>query len=344
MALFSVIVASFNYEDLVLEALASLRAQTFRDFEVVVVDDGSSDRSVANVRRFIAALGETDVPVRLLTHPDGGNHGLPTTVKLGVRESRGRYVAFCEADDLWSADHLQEVAKVIADTGNKAVAIVNDVEIFGDAERVARFCRVRESRRRRLKAGINLFSPADFREMNYILTFSAACVRRDVLAACDFHPVGREVLLDWWIWRQVLYDRPLYYIDRKLTKWRMHASFMSSANAAVGNPDEMKRRVAEFFSAGDALLRRQHPLSAFWRLRSKSAARPGMAKRMRGVIKRLTPYCVQRAYAHRSYGICFPKFGPLWSALPFGLVCHVKGVDPDRGTSRTPCPPPRASH
>ena len=336
MALFSVIVASFNYEDLVLEALASLRAQTFRDFEVVVVDDGSSDRSVANIQLFIAALGETDVPIRLLTHPDGGNHGLPATVELGVREARGRYGAFCEADDSWSADHLQVVAKLIADSKNKAAVIVNDVEIFGDAERVAKFRGVRESRRRRLKAGFNLFSPADCRELNYILTFSAACVRRDALVACDFHPVGRDVLLDWWIWRQILYDRPLCYIDKKLTTWRMHASFMTSANAAVGNLDEMKRRVDEFFSAGDALLRRQHPLSSLWRLRSKSAARPGMVKRMRGVLKLLTPYCVQRAYACRSYGIHFPKFGPLWSALPFGLVCHVKGVNPDRGTWRRP--------
>ena len=47
--LFSVVVASFNYEGLVLETLASLMAQTFRDFEVVVVDDGSTDSSVANV-------------------------------------------------------------------------------------------------------------------------------------------------------------------------------------------------------------------------------------------------------------------------------------------------------
>ena len=332
--LFSVVVASYNYENLVVEALKSLLAQTFRDFEIVVVDDGSSDGSVANIRRFIEQNCAADVPIRLVTHPGGANKGLPFTVKLGIDESRGKYVAFCEADDLWSADHLKEVAKEIADAKSKAVVIVNDVDIFGDAERVAKFSRFRAYRRKRLKAGFNLFSPADFREMNYILTFSAACVRRDVLASCDFHPVGREVLLDWWIWRQILYNRPLYYIDRKLTKWRMHASFMTSANAAVGNSDEMKRRVDEFFSAGDALLRRQHPISALWRLRSKSVTRPGMVKRIRGTLKRLTPYCIQSAHAYRSYGIRYPKFGVLWSILPFGLVCYAKGLDPDKGTRK----------
>ena len=49
--LFSVIVASYNYEHLVVEALASLVAQTFRDFEIIVVDDGSQDNSAANIRR-----------------------------------------------------------------------------------------------------------------------------------------------------------------------------------------------------------------------------------------------------------------------------------------------------
>ena len=329
---FSVVVASYNYERLIMETLESLMAQTFRDFEIVVVDDGSTDGSVANIRRFIDRNSVADVPIRLVMHPGGANKGLPATVKLGVEESRGKYVAFCEADDLWTPDHLQEVAKIISDTKDKAIAIVNDVEIFGDAERVAKFSKVRAGRRTRLKAGPNRFSPADFRKLNYILTLSAACVRRDVLVACDFRPIGREVLLDWWIWRQVLYGRPLHYIDRKLTKWRMHASFMTRANAAVNTPDEMKRRVDEFFSAGDALLKRQHPLSAWWRLRSKPAARPGVVKRMRRALKFLTPYCVQRAYAYKSYGIAFPKFGLLWSVLPFGLVCYAKGMNPDKGT------------
>lgn len=296
---FSVVVASYNYERRILETLESLMAQTFRDFEIVVVDDGSTDGSVANIRRFIDQSGVADVPIRLVMHPGGANKGLPATVKLGVEESRGKYVAFCEADDLWTSDHLEEVAKVISDTKDKAIAIVNDVEIFGDAERVAKFSRFRAYRCTRLKAGPNWFSPTDFRELNYILTLSAACVRRDVLAACDFHPVGREVLLDWWIWRQVLYDRPLYYIDSKLTKWRMHASFMARENAAVNMPDEMKRRVDEFFSAGDALLRRQHPLSAWWRLRSQSA-RPRMHFSACGVGKLLLHFCrclLKRAFA-----------------------------------------------
>ncbi len=330
--LFSVVVASFNYEGLVLETLASLMAQTFRDFEVVVVDDGSSDNSVVNIERFIAGLGETDVCVRLLTHPDKGNHGLPATVELGVRQSRGRYVAFCEADDLWTPDHLAAVAKVVGETKGEAALIANDVELFGDVERAAKFVRVRRARLARLKNGANRISPAAFREANYVFTFSAACARRDLLEACDFHPVGRPAALDWWLWRQVAYDQPLHYIGQALTKWRMHASLMADSGAVDDLAGELAEHHDLFISAGDALLRRQHPETARWRFWRRAArARSGVRKWLRGVVKRVVPYALQRGYAYRTYGIFFPELGLFWGALPFGLVCAVKRMDPDNG-------------
>lgn len=329
---FSVIVASYNYESLVIEALESLMAQTFRDFEVVVVDDGSTDGSVASIERFIAGLGEADVRVRLLTHPDKGNHGLPATIKLGVRQSLGQYVAFCEADDLWTPTHLAEVAKVVEKTNGKAGFIVNDVELFGNAERVAKFDGIRRARRTRLKDGENRISPAVFRDANYVLTFSAACVRRDLLLACDFHPIGRPSALDWWLWRQVAYDNPLYYIDRALTKWRMHASQMTRSGAADGLAGRLAECHAQFVAAGNALLRRRHPLSARWRLlRTSPAARWGFQKWLRGALKRAAPYALQRRYAYRTYGILFPDLGFVMGVLPFGVVCALKRMDPDNG-------------
>ncbi len=57
----------------------------------------------------------------------------------------------------------------------------------------------------------------------------------------------------------------------------------------------------------------------------------GFGKRMRGRIKRLLPYGLQRGYAYRSYGIFFPSLGPLCAILPFGLVCMLKHMDPDHG-------------
>lgn len=337
----SVVVASYNYQDLVIETLESLWAQTCRDFEIVVVDDGSSDDSVANIRRFIEGHAGGDVPMRLVLHDDGANHGLPATVERGIRESKGEFVAFCESDDLWTPDHLEQVLQAVRESDGGADIVVNGVEVFGDPARCARFARIVRSRQAAMKPGCNRFTPAAFRDLNYIVTFSCAMVRRAALADCDFHPVARNSALDWWLWRQLCYNRPVWFVDKVLTRWRMHASQMVQDHSNV----DFRERQRAFLSAGTSLLRRRHPITSLWRLvRSVPADPVRWRKRLRGFIKRLAPYAIQRAYAERTYGIFFPSGGSrstvsgrmsaaITAVLPFGLVCRLKGLDPDNGVS-----------
>ena len=171
------------------------------------------------------------------------------------------------------------------------------------------------------------------------MTFSCAMAKRSALLECDFHPVARQSALDWWLWRQLCYDRPLWYVDRVLTRWRMHESQMTADHA---DPEYLERQ-RDFLAAGSELLRRQHPVSSLWRLVRSVPPDPfGWRKRMRGGIKRLTPYAMQRAYAERTYGIVFPDCaswsgvmgklqGAVVACLPFGLVCRLYGFDPDNG-------------
>ena len=80
----SIIVASYNYEQWLPQALQSALDQYVADFELLVVDDGSADGSPgrgAGVRR-------AGCRVRVLTHADGGNHGLPATLALGLAAAR----------------------------------------------------------------------------------------------------------------------------------------------------------------------------------------------------------------------------------------------------------------
>ena len=318
--LFSVIVASYNYEHLVVEALASLVAQTFRDFEIIVVDDGSQDNSAANIRSFIDGI-DSDVDIRLLTHPGGINKGLPATVELGAREARGNYVAFCESDDLWTENHLEEVAKVIFATHSKF--IVNDVDIFGDKDRCEKMERIRKDRF--LREGYNRIPPHLFASKNHILTFSAVAVRADCLLKCDFRPVVHAAALDWWLWRQIAYGNPVYFIAKKLTKWRMHNSYICRCSVAV----DTKERDRAFALAGTALLCRQHPLSSKWRLGSCQMIWNNCKRRFRGCIKMCLPYALQRNFANRKYGMSYPNLGVGWRILPFGLVCAMKRIDSD---------------
>jgi glycosyltransferase involved in cell wall biosynthesis len=80
------------------EALASVLAQTRCDWELLLVDDGSTDGSGAIARAF---AGEHADRVRYLTHPGRANRGMSASRNLGIAQARGRYVAFLDADDVW---------------------------------------------------------------------------------------------------------------------------------------------------------------------------------------------------------------------------------------------------
>lgn len=257
---FSVVVASYNYETLVLETLESLLAQTYRSFEIVIVDDGSTDRSLANIRAFVDAHSDAGIAMRVLTHPDHANRGLAATVQLAVANCRGEYVAFCESDDLWTPDHLEALAQFLGTYGSAEV-ITNDVDIFGDPSRVALLGESRIQRFRALRHVRNVISPKDFRAANYLLTFSSTCVKRTAFDGCDWNPVARPAALDWWLWRQICFRRPVYFLDRVLTRWRMHDSYMFKANSGAVRAKPLAELQEDFATACDRVLRRQHPLA-----------------------------------------------------------------------------------
>ena len=103
MAFVSVIVPLYNVRDYVGECIASLRAQTFGDFEVVCVNDGSTDDSLARAR---AAAGD-DGRFRFVERPNGG---LSAARNTGLAASTGDYVCFLDSDDAYEPYALQHLA------------------------------------------------------------------------------------------------------------------------------------------------------------------------------------------------------------------------------------------
>jgi len=99
----SVITIFFDGERFLEEALESVREQTFRDWELLLVDDGSSDRSPKIARA--AAAG--DPRIRCLTAPDGRNHGMSAARNLGLAAARAPLVAFLDADDVYLPGKLE---------------------------------------------------------------------------------------------------------------------------------------------------------------------------------------------------------------------------------------------
>lgn len=115
----SVVIAAYNEEQYIAEAVESVLAQTFRDFEVIVVDDGSTDRTPEIVRAYAQEqhAQEQHVRVRYLHQP---NSGQPAARNRGIRAARGRYVAFLDADDLWLPAKLERQMQLLRSSPERA--------------------------------------------------------------------------------------------------------------------------------------------------------------------------------------------------------------------------------
>jgi glycosyltransferase involved in cell wall biosynthesis len=98
------IVIVYNGEAYLDEAITSVIQQSSPDWELIIADDGSSDASREIARRHAGA----DSRIRLITHPDGGNHGTGATRNLGLSESWGDFIGFLDADDVWNATKIEE--------------------------------------------------------------------------------------------------------------------------------------------------------------------------------------------------------------------------------------------
>jgi glycosyltransferase involved in cell wall biosynthesis len=95
-----VVIPAWNAARTLADALASVQAQTFRDFEAVIVDDGSTDDTPAIARRFCEA--DSRFILRTQTHA-----GVSVARNHGIRQSRGNWIAFLDADDVWLPEKLE---------------------------------------------------------------------------------------------------------------------------------------------------------------------------------------------------------------------------------------------
>lgn len=100
----SVVLPFLNEERHLAGAVATVEAQRFVDWELLLVDDGSTDASAAFADRVAAA--DPTGRVRVIRHPGGVNRGLPASRNLGLAEARGEFLAFLDADDRWEPHKL----------------------------------------------------------------------------------------------------------------------------------------------------------------------------------------------------------------------------------------------
>lgn len=102
--MFSVVIPLYNKEKYILRAIDSVLSQNFTDFEIIIVDDGSTDNSLKAIESI------SDSRIRIIKQP---NQGVGSARNKGMIEAKYDWIAFLDADDAWSSDHLNELANII---------------------------------------------------------------------------------------------------------------------------------------------------------------------------------------------------------------------------------------
>lgn len=234
----SVIIPSYNYEKYLKYTVRSVLQQTWKNFEIIIIDDGSSDKSLDIAKQF----ANEHTNIKVLQHNDKKNHGLAETIKLGLKVSNGDYIAFLESDDLWAPDCLMR--RVDAALTTDAGVIFNNIEpLIMEGANANRFYtyvpRIMKKHENLAQKNNSTYGPYemkwDFWIENQIPTFSCVMIKKSIVEKCNFAtPVPQW--LDRWLWNQVAQDTNFAFISEKLTFWRIHKkSFNSRRTVSIKN-------------------------------------------------------------------------------------------------------------
>jgi glycosyltransferase involved in cell wall biosynthesis len=194
--------------------MASVLAQTDGDFELLVVDDSSTDDSVAVVQAY------ADPRVRVIVQP---HSGLGAARNTGIRAARGRYIAFLDADDIWRPDKLARQCRILERQPGIGLVYTR----FGIIDPAGR----------RQSCGYSYLSAKPSGALlpylivgNVVGTPSTICFRRTLLDTCAVHfdETGAYVE-DWHFYLQLAPHCAFTYVARTLAFHRQHDRNMQSA-------------------------------------------------------------------------------------------------------------------
>jgi glycosyltransferase involved in cell wall biosynthesis len=224
----SVIMPAYNAARFIKEALDALSHQTFRDFEVLVIDDGSQDQTAALVRSY-------GPPVSYIHQPHGGVSSARNT---GLTRATGQYIAFHDADDLWEPRKLEQQVAVLDRRPGIGLCFTGALVVDSDL-RPLRVIRARPY--------------ADFCEalLLYPSVVSGSCssamVRRECVEAVGGFDPELSIAADWDYWLRLSLLTAFAPIPEPLMQYRQWAGSMSQ-NIDLWEQDLFKV-VRKFYAA-----------------------------------------------------------------------------------------------
>jgi glycosyltransferase involved in cell wall biosynthesis len=222
----SVVIPTYKHRDYVLQTLDSVFAQTYADYEVIVVNDGSPD-DTAELLRPLAESGR-------IRYIEQENQGMSAARNRGIAEARGDFIALLDDDDLWPPDKLQtQVEAMRAHPGavlvhGRAALLKPDGSTYILAKPTYPSGAVYEQ----------------IREHCWVMSPGQALIRTHVLRKVGGFDPGLWATDDWDLYIKLARQGEFLFVDRVCLFYRMHSENASRANAIrhVNNVFKLMRK------------------------------------------------------------------------------------------------------
>lgn len=201
----SVIIPTYNSAKYVTEAIDSVLAQTYKNYEIIVIDDGSTDNTKELLKSY----------KKKIKYIYQENKGQAWARNTGIKKAKGELIAFLDADDVWLAKKLELQVPLFKD---KEIGLVyGDIALFGD------------------KTNLKLIHNNDFKR-GYIfkdlikdnfICISTTIIRKDVLDMVGLFNSKIRYVEDLELWLRVVYKNKIDYTPEKVVKYRVHPGNVS---------------------------------------------------------------------------------------------------------------------
>jgi len=232
MARISVVIPSYNHEKFIAEAIQSVLDQTYQNFEIIIVDDGSTDGSIEQIRTF------SDPRIKLILHKK--NRGAAVAMRTALERAKGEYIAVLSSDDMFLPDKLEKQVKFL-DENPQYGAVFSYVEIIDEhgypfTNQNHYYYKKFEQQNRDRYQWLNHF----FYHGN-ALCHPSVLIRKSCYDKIGLYDERFAQLPDFDFWIRFCLKYELYIIPEKLVKFRIRSD---EKNASAGT----KQNIVRFYN------------------------------------------------------------------------------------------------
>ncbi|MFH2011550.1 MAG: glycosyltransferase [Pseudomonadota bacterium] len=219
----SINLCCYNSERYLRETLDSIVNQTYKDWELIVINDGSSDSTESIIKEYM------DKGFPIIYHYQE-NKGLGYSRNEALKRSRGKFIAFIDHDDLWMPEKLEKQMPLFDDP--EIGLVFSDSIVFNNAGSEKRFY-----------GGQNYYTGYCFRELlkNYTLNIQTVIIRRSVIKSIEWFDQRFNIIEDTDLFLRIAYDWKLAIVDESLARWRIHSNSLTQTKGhlVAGETDDM---------------------------------------------------------------------------------------------------------